>query len=29
MPEQRELGIVFQSYAVWPHMSVSDNVGFP
>jgi iron(III) transport system ATP-binding protein len=29
MPEQRELGIVFQSYAVWPHMSVSENVGFP
>jgi iron(III) transport system ATP-binding protein len=29
MPEQRELGIVFQSYAVWPHMSVGDNVGFP
>ena len=29
MPEQRELGIVFQSYAVWPHMSVADNVGFP
>jgi iron(III) transport system ATP-binding protein len=29
LPEQRELGIVFQSYAVWPHMSVADNVGFP
>jgi iron(III) transport system ATP-binding protein len=29
VPEQRELGIVFQSYAVWPHMSVGDNVGFP
>jgi iron(III) transport system ATP-binding protein len=29
MPEQRALGIVFQSYAVWPHMSVADNVGFP
>jgi ABC-type Fe3+/spermidine/putrescine transport system ATPase subunit len=29
MPEQRELGIVFQSYAVWPHMSVAENVGFP
>jgi ABC-type Fe3+/spermidine/putrescine transport system ATPase subunit len=29
MPEQRELGIVFQSYAVWPHMSVAENVAFP
>ncbi|HEX9466110.1 MAG TPA: ABC transporter ATP-binding protein [Alphaproteobacteria bacterium] len=29
MPEQRELGVVFQSYAVWPHMSVAENVGFP
>ena len=29
MPERRELGIVFQSYAVWPHMSVAENVGFP
>ena len=29
MPEQRELGIVFQSYAVWPHMTVAQNVGFP
>ena len=29
LPEGRELGIVFQSYAVWPHMSVADNVGFP
>jgi len=28
-PERRELGIVFQSYAVWPHMSVAENVGFP
>jgi ABC-type Fe3+/spermidine/putrescine transport system ATPase subunit len=28
-PAQRELGVVFQSYAVWPHMSVADNVGFP
>ena len=27
-PEQRELGIVFQSYALWPHMSVVGNVGF-
>jgi iron(III) transport system ATP-binding protein len=29
VPEQRELGIVFQSYAVWPHMTVAENVGFP
>jgi iron(III) transport system ATP-binding protein len=28
-PEQRDLGIVFQSYAVWPHMTVGQNVGFP
>jgi iron(III) transport system ATP-binding protein len=28
-PEERQLGIVFQSYAVWPHMSVAENVGFP
>src|SRR5262245_13174621 len=28
-PEQRELGVVFQSYAVWPHMTVAENVDFP
>ena len=27
-PEKREIGMVFQSYAIWPHMSVSDNVAF-
>ncbi|HUP27733.1 MAG TPA: ABC transporter ATP-binding protein, partial [Chloroflexia bacterium] len=27
-PEERGLGMVFQSYALWPHMSVADNVGF-
>src|SRR6516162_10026396 len=29
VPEQRGLGVVFQSYAVWPHMTVAQNVGFP
>ncbi len=28
-PENREIGMVFQSYAVWPHMSVYDNVAYP
>jgi iron(III) transport system ATP-binding protein len=27
-PEERGLGMVFQSYALWPHMTVGDNVGF-
>jgi iron(III) transport system ATP-binding protein len=27
--ERRNLGIVFQSYAVWPHMTVEANVAFP
>jgi multiple sugar transport system ATP-binding protein len=26
---QRQLGMVFQSYAVWPHMTVFDNVAYP
>lgn len=25
----RQLGMVFQSYAVWPHMTVAENVAFP
>ena len=28
-PEGRGLGMVFQSYAVWPHMTVFQNVAFP
>jgi ABC-type Fe3+/spermidine/putrescine transport system ATPase subunit len=27
--EKRQIGMVFQSYAVWPHMTVGQNVGFP
>lgn len=27
--EHRHLGVVFQSYAVWPHLTVAENVGFP
>ncbi|MBV9811555.1 MAG: ABC transporter ATP-binding protein, partial [Acetobacteraceae bacterium] len=28
-PEERRLSMVFQSYALWPHMSVAENVAFP
>lgn len=28
-PEKRNFGMVFQSYAVWPHMNVFENVAFP
>jgi len=28
-PEQRGIGMVFQSYAVWPHMTVFENVAYP
>ena len=28
-PEDRNVGMVFQSYAVWPHMTVFDNVAYP
>jgi ABC-type Fe3+/spermidine/putrescine transport system ATPase subunit len=27
-PEQRHMGMVFQNYAIWPHMSVFENVAF-
>jgi spermidine/putrescine transport system ATP-binding protein len=28
-PERREIGMVFQSYAIWPHMTVYTNVAYP
>ena len=28
-PEKRDIGMVFQSYAVWPHMTVFENVEYP
>jgi iron(III) transport system ATP-binding protein len=28
-PHQRKIGMVFQSYAIWPHMNVFENVAFP
>lgn len=27
-PEQRDIGMVFQSYAVWPHLTVMENIAF-
>lgn len=27
-PEKRNIGMIFQSYAIWPHMSVFDNVAY-
>ena len=28
LPEQRDIGMVFQSYALFPHMTVAENLGF-
>ena len=28
-PDRRGLGVVFQDYAVWPHMTVFDNIAYP
>jgi iron(III) transport system ATP-binding protein len=28
-PEHRQVGMVFQSYAVWPHMNVYNNIAYP
>lgn len=28
-PEQRNFGMVFQAFAVWPHLSIYENVAFP
>jgi iron(III) transport system ATP-binding protein len=28
-PYSRDIGMVFQSYAIWPHLNVFENVAFP
>ena len=28
-PEKRNVGMMFQSYAVWPHMNVFENIAYP
>ncbi|MBI2247340.1 MAG: ABC transporter ATP-binding protein [Armatimonadetes bacterium] len=28
-PDRRNVGMVFQSYAIWPHLTVSQNVAYP
>src|ERR1700739_5139931 len=27
-PEQRKMSMIFQSYALWPHMTVADNITY-
>jgi len=27
-PEQRKMSMIFQTYALWPHMTVAQNVGY-
>ena len=27
-PNQRDIGMVFQGYALWPHMTVAENISF-
>ena len=29
LPEKRAIGMVFQSYAIWPHMTLFENVAYP
>jgi iron(III) transport system ATP-binding protein len=29
LPEKRDAGMVFQNYAIWPHMTVFENVAYP
>src|SRR6266487_3739263 len=29
LPKDRGIGMVFQSYALYPHMTVAENIGFP
>ena len=28
-PDKRSIGMVFQSYALWPHMTVRKNIAYP
>src|SRR5436190_9509813 len=28
-PRERDVAMVFQSYALYPHMSIADNIGYP
>ncbi|HEY7997948.1 MAG TPA: ABC transporter ATP-binding protein [Pseudolabrys sp.] len=28
-PEKRDIGMVFQSYAIWPHMTAAQNIAYP